>query len=120
MTVRTPLVVVNGQVAQLPSGDTISGASEGGGSMSQVASASTLTLPQVTLVKVSGSTQINTIATSGWTAGTNVTLLFSGSPLVKTTAAVLAGNCDYQAATNSILGLIFDGVLWHETLRKMT
>lgn len=84
-----------------------------------VTAVSNTILPQATLVTVTGSTQIDVFATAGWAAGAHVTLLFSNAPLVKNTAAKLAGSVDFQAAADSVLGLVFDGTNWQETFRKV-
>lgn len=88
-------------------------------STGSVASESSVVIPKVTLATVTGSTQINTFVKTGWPAGAHVTLWFTGAPLVKNTAAKLAGKLDFQADVDTILGLVFDGTNWQETFRKI-
>jgi len=72
---------------------------------------------------ITGNTQINAIATSGWQAGAEVTLLFTGTPTVKHNTAgaggfasfLLHGSVDLAAANNTILKLIYDGTNWQQT-----
>lgn len=76
---------------------------------------------------ITGNTQINAITTSGWTAGSYITLLFSGTPTVKNNTAggagtavlLLSGSADLTAANNTVLGLFYDGTQWQETFRKV-
>jgi hypothetical protein len=89
--------------------------------------ANDLTLVNANLAIVAGATQINAITTTGWTAGSQITILFSGAPLVKhntaggagTAKLFLAGSADFQAAANSVLTLIWDGTQWQEVSRKV-
>lgn len=76
---------------------------------------------------ITGNTQINRLAVANWNAGSQITLLFTGTPTVKNGQAtgggfnilLLAGSVDFVAANNSLLCLIFDGVSWQETSRKV-
>ncbi len=77
---------------------------------------------------VSGNTQINAITNiGGLTGGTVLTLIFTGTPIVKhntaggggTAKIFLAGSVDFQAALNSVLCLMFDGIQWQEISRKV-
>jgi hypothetical protein len=89
--------------------------------------ANDLTLGYANLFIVAGATQINAITTTGWTAGSQIVILFSGAPLVKhntaggasTAPIFLAGSADFQAAANSVLTLIWDGTQWQEVSRKV-
>lgn len=76
---------------------------------------------------VAGNTTINAIIISGWTAGSAITLIFSGTPTVKhntaggagTAKIFLSGSADFVAAANSVLGLEYDGIQFQETFRKV-
>lgn len=76
---------------------------------------------------ISGNTTINAISTTGWIAGSHVTLIFSGTPTVKNNTAggagtakiFLNGSVDLVAAANTVLGLVYDGTQWQETSRKV-
>ena len=97
------------------------------GSSAAATAANDLTLGAANEFLVSGNTQINAITTAGWTAGSRVTLIFSGTPTVKhntaggggTAVLFLAGSVDFVAAANSVLGLEYDGTQWQETFRKV-
>lgn len=93
-----------------------------------VASANDLTLgTDGNFFTITGAVTVNAITTTTWQAGSRITLLFSGAPLIKhntaggvgTAPMLLAGSTDFSAATNSILDLIFDGTQWQETSRKV-
>lgn len=102
-------------------GDRVSGTS-----LAAVA-ANNLTLGAANQFLVSGNTQINAITTNGWRAGSNITLIFSGTPTVKhntaggagTAVLFLSGSADLVAANNTVLGLTYDGTQWQETFRKV-
>lgn len=91
-----------------------------------ITAANDLTLGSANQNIVSGATTINAITTTGWQAGSSVTLVFSSTPTVKhntaggagTAKMLLAGSTDFTAAANSVLGLEFDGTQWQETFRK--
>lgn len=76
---------------------------------------------------ITGNTQINAITTAQWQAGSEVTLLFTGTPTVKNNTAggagtavlLLAGSADLVAANNTVLTLHFDGTQWQEKSRKV-
>lgn len=76
---------------------------------------------------VTGNTQINAISTLNWQAGPHIELIFTGTPLLKNNTAggvntavmLLAGSVDYQAAAGDLIGLSYDGTVWHETNRKL-
>lgn len=97
------------------------------GASASITAANDLTLGATNFNVVAGSTTINALLTAGWTAGSAVTLKFSGAPLVKhntaggagTAVMFLAASLDFQAAADSILGLVYDGTQWHETFRKV-
>lgn len=79
------------------------------------------------LFTITGNTQINAITTVGWRAGSQITLLFTGTPTIKNNTAggagtavlLLAGSADLTAANNTVLGFLFDGTQWQETFRKV-
>lgn len=74
-----------------------------------------------------GNTQINAITTLNWDISSAVILKFTGTPTVMhntaggagTARIFLAGSVNLVAANNTILGLIFDGIQWQETFRKV-
>lgn len=95
------------------------------GKSASITAANDLTLGAANLNLVSGNTQINGIVTTGWQAGSEVTLIFSGTPTVKhntgsagTAKIFLAGSADFVAAANSVLKLVYDGTQWQEISRK--
>lgn len=75
---------------------------------------------------ITGNTQINAISWDRWQSGSQVELIFTGTPTVKnnttggagTAAILLAGSTDFTAAANDVLSLVFDGTNWHESARK--
>lgn len=91
------------------------------------ASANNLTLGITNQNIISGTTIINAITTTGWTAGSKVTLIFQGVVTVKhntaggagTAKLFLAGSVDLVTAANTVLGLEYDGTQWQETFRKV-
>lgn len=93
---------------------------------SSVVAANSLTLGNANQFTVSGNTQINAITTAGWTAGSHITLIFSGAPTIKhntaggagTAVIFLDGSADLLAAANTILGLTYDGTSWQQTFLK--
>lgn len=80
------------------------------------------------LFSVTGNNQINAITNTNWQAGSEIGLIFTGTPLLKnntiggagTSPMLLAGSTDYTAAAGDYIGLRFDGFFWHETTRKLT
>lgn len=98
------------------------------GTSAGITAANDLTLGASNQQIVSGATQINAITTTGWTAGSSVTLIFSGAPTVKhntsgggsTAPILLSGSVDFVASANSSLQLEFDGTYWQEKSRKVT
>lgn len=74
---------------------------------------------------VSGNTQVNTIAATGWTTGSRVLLQFSGTPTVKHATAGagaqlnLAGAADFVASANDVLELVYNGTVWAEVGRTV-
>lgn len=78
-------------------------------------------------VIVTGNTQINLISNTNRPAGTVLTLIFSGSPLIKNNQAtsganqkiLLAGGSDFATTANrDTLTLVNDGTNWMEIGRK--
>lgn len=93
-----------------------------------VAAANSLTLgTDGNLFTITGNTQINLLDTTGWQAGSAITLLFTGTPTVKhnqapsTTfqALILNGAADLVAAANNTLSLVYNGTSWFEVGRKV-
>lgn len=76
---------------------------------------------------ITGNTQINAITTANWQAGSEIILIFSGTPTVKNNTAGGAGtakiflalSADLVAAANTILKLVYDGTQWQEVSRKV-
>lgn len=80
------------------------------------------------LFSVTGNNQINAITNTNWNAGSEIGLIFTGTPLLRNNTAggagtspmLLAGSTDYTAAAGDYIGLRFDGFFWHETTRKLS
>lgn len=89
--------------------------------------ANDLTLPMTgnTFV-VSGNTQINAIIIASWIAGSQITLVFTGTPTIKHNTAggagtepmKLQGSADLVAANDVVLDLVRVGGYWQERGRK--
>ena len=88
-----------------------------------VASAGDITLGAGNYFVITGTTTINTISATSWTAGTCVILQFSGSVTVKNATAgagaqlKLAGSADFSATADDTLTACYDGTFWRETAR---
>lgn len=88
-----------------------------------VASGNNVTLGNGNYFDVTGTTQVNTIAGTNWTAGSVVTLQFDGAVTVAHNTAgtgasiLLAGAIDFSATANDTLTLVYDGTTWRETAR---
>lgn len=98
------------------------------GSGAAIAAANDLTLgPDGNLFQVTGNTQINAILTTNWQSGSEVSFIFSGTPLLKNNTAggintapmLLAGRVDYSAAAGDYIAFQFNGTSWYETNRKL-
>ncbi len=92
-----------------------------------VASANDLTLGQDgSSFGITGTTNINGIATSGWPSGTPVKLFLLGAITVKHNTApsggfakfALQGAADFVGASGAILTVEYDGTVWQETARR--
>lgn len=92
------------------------------------ASANDLTLPKDgNVFHITGATQLNAIVTSGWPAGSEITLIFNSNPTVKNNTAggggtallLLAGGADFSATANDVLKLVYDGTSWFEVSRSV-
>lgn len=76
---------------------------------------------------ITGNTTINAITTTNWQAGSQIVLIFTGTPTVKhntaggagTAVMLLAGSVDLSASNNTVLGLVYDGTQWQEMFRKI-
>jgi hypothetical protein len=93
-----------------------------------VASASTLTLGNGNYFKVTGTTTIDYITTTGWQAGSEVTLEFAaaltvtnggGAPPGGTAALKLAGAANFSATADDTLTLVYNGTSWIEKCRSV-
>ncbi len=91
---------------------------------SNVASASTITLgSDGNFFDITGTTTINNITTTEWTAGSMVVLRLGGIITVKHNAGgagaiFLNGSIDFVAASGNTLTLVYDGTDWYEVGRK--
>ncbi len=93
-----------------------------------VAAANDLTLgTDGNLFTITGNTQINAITTANWQAGSEIAMIFTGTPTLKNNTAggagtatmLLAGRVDYTAAAGDYIAFIYDGTNWYETQRKL-
>lgn len=98
-----------------------------GGKGADAASANDTTLGHGKYFDITGTTQINGIATAGWDTGVVITLQFDSNPTVKhNTAAsagfaslLLAGAGDFSASAGDTLSLLYDGSTWREVARAV-
>lgn len=93
------------------------------GSYPTVASATNVTLGEANCFAVTGTTTINTLVTTGWTAGSKIELHFSTSLTVNDNDTSsgnikLAGSADFSATSDDILSLTYDGTDWRESSRS--
>jgi hypothetical protein len=104
--------------------------SSGGGVLlgvkgSDVPSANNISLAAANYFVVTGTTQVNTISATNWTAGSCVVLQFSGSLTVKNATAgtgaqlKLSGSADFSATADDTLQLCYDGTTWREVSRTV-
>lgn len=92
-----------------------------------IASANDMTLTVGNYFDITGSTEVQRILGTDWTAGTQVILQFDAAPLVKHGTAAgasyygfqLAGAADFQASAGDTLMLVFDGAWWREVARTV-
>jgi fibronectin-binding autotransporter adhesin len=88
-----------------------------------VASATNISLGAANFFKITGTTTINTIATTDWTAGSTVVLQCAASVTIThngagTGAAIfLAGAANFSCTADDTLTLIYNGTQWVETAR---
>lgn len=75
---------------------------------------------------VNGITTIEHLSTEGWTAGSIIYLQFSNAPVVADSvpaapdgyaAIELSGDDDFQASSDDVLTLAYDGATWREIAR---
>lgn len=79
-----------------------------------------------TIFIITGATTINAITKTNWQAGSEITLLFTGAPLVKNNTAggtgtavmKLAGGADFLASADDVLKLVYNGTSWLECSRS--
>lgn len=97
------------------------------GKGANVASSNDLTLGyDGNCFSITGTTQINAITTTGWSAGNEIVLIFSDALTLKhnttgggSTAVInLSGSLDLLTAAGTLIGLVYDGTVWQETFRK--
>lgn len=92
-----------------------------------VTAANDITLGQGNYFDITGTTQINRMLGTNWTAGALVTLQFDSTPTVKHNEAAgssffgfqLAGAADFVASAGDTLTLRFDGAWWREVARAV-
>jgi len=95
------------------------------GKGSDIASATDITLGDGSYFDITGTTQIDTIASTNRIAGTPVILQFDASVTVAHNTAgvgasiLLAGAANFSATANDTLTIVFDGVTWRETSRTV-
>lgn len=90
-----------------------------------VASAADVALGNGNVFDITGTTTINTISATGWTAGSVAILQFDASVTVAHNAAgtgasiLLAGAANFSATAGDTLTLVYDGATWRETARAV-
>ena len=92
-----------------------------------IASANDITLGDGNYFDITGTTIINRILGTGWTAGSQVTLQFDASVTVDHGTAAgsnyygfkLSGAGDMSATADDTLTLVFDGAWWREVARTV-
>ncbi len=93
-----------------------------------VASSTTISLTNSNAVSITGSTNIDFITTTGWSAGSMIILKFNASPTVRHNIASppsgsaniqLSGSVNFGATANDTLTLYFDGGAWREIARTV-
>jgi hypothetical protein len=95
------------------------------GKGADVVSANDIALGDGNYFKITGTTQINTIDATGWTAGSVIILEFGSTPTVKHNTAgggaslLLAAGADFVATADDTLTLAYDGTTWRETSRTV-
>lgn len=95
------------------------------GVAASIASANNITLGNANAFDVTGTTQINTIATTGWTSGSTITLRFSTSVTIAHNTAgtgavlLLSGAANFSATADDSLMLQYDGTSWREVSRTV-
>lgn len=99
------------------------------GQGANVASGSTITLgTDGNVFPITGTTTINYITTTNWSAGAIVTLTFStsltvthnaGSVPANTAAILLSGAANLSATANDSVTLLFNGTTWQEIARTV-
>lgn len=94
-----------------------------------VASAGTITVGNGNYAVVTGTTTINYITTTGFTAGSVICLKFSGaltlahntgSVPASTAALLLRGSQNLTTTANDTITLVYDGTNWRELARNVT
>lgn len=92
---------------------------------SDVASATDITLGNGNYFDITGSTTIETILPTGWTAGSVVILQFDGALTVKHNTGtggapfLLAGAADFSTGADDTLMVVYDGAYWREVSRTV-
>jgi len=86
-----------------------------GAKSADIASATVITFGDGNYADVTGTTQVDGITATGWTAGSLAFLQFDGIVLVKHNTAssgaliLLDGGADFTSSANDVLPLVFDG-----------
>lgn len=96
------------------------------GQGTDIASANDAAAPDAHYCDVTGTTQINTMATTGWKTGDlPLSLKFDSNPVVKHATAgtgaqfQLAGSGDFSASAGDTLIVVYDGTYWREVSRTV-
>lgn len=91
-----------------------------------IAAANTLTLGRDgSSFTITGNTQINVIKTDSYIPGSEVTLIFTGTPTIKHNTAgagsplLLSGGVDFTVSNPTVLKIIYDGSFWQEISRSI-
>jgi len=88
-----------------------------------VASAATLAIGPGDYFAVTGTTNIDFIATAGISAGKRITLKFGGNltlnhntadPPAGTAAMILSGSANVNATANDVVRFVYDGTNWRQ------
>jgi len=86
-----------------------------------IASSATLTLgSDGNLFHITGTTAITAITSSGWSAGSEVTLIFDSTASITAGAnMLLSGGVNFSGTANDVIKLVFDGTSWFEVSRSV-
>ena len=96
------------------------------GKAANVVAANDLAIGNGNKVTVTGNTTINGIRILNWQAGSEIDIIFTGTPTIKHNTAAsagyaslqLAGGVDFIAVADDMLTLWYDGTFWQEKCRR--